>query len=258
MPVRDRWCHHVPAATAEVICGGERHRVSWRRGKLKFEDHDLSAERAMLAFGGETPECLQVLTLWRNVHSWAMSGELLQHMQSRLGPEVLLAPGDLRRVSDLSLLLTWEREWRRRRYFSDHGRILAEQLRQRAMPPLRDHLKYWMARHGSRRLSKVELELGRHNQPAVVRGHMDSVGVRASATLGVQWLVQVWARGLEVVDGALVLEVVEEQVHGTPEVARVRAVRWERQGAGVFPVAATALVQRLPAGEWRLEWEDQP
>ncbi|HET7487242.1 MAG TPA: hypothetical protein VFJ85_04890 [Acidimicrobiales bacterium] len=249
----------MPPATAEVVCGGARHRVSWRRGKLKFEDHDLSAERAMLAFGGEAPECLQVLTLWRNLHSWAMSTELLQHMQSRLGPGVLLAPGDLRRVSDLGLLLTWEREWRRRRYFSDHGRILTQQLRQRAMPPLREHLKYWMAELGSRRMSKVDLELARRGQPPALRGRMDSVGVRAHAVLGVQWLVEVWARGLATVDGALVLEVVEEQVRGTPEVAAVRAVRWERErGGGAVPEAVPALVQRLPAGEWRLEWDDQP
>lgn len=259
MPVRDRWCHHVPPATAEVLCGGERHRVSWRRGKLKLEDHDLAAERTMLAFGGETPACLQVLTLWRNLHSWAMSGELLQHMQSRLGSDALLAPGDLRRVSDLGLLLTWEREWRRRRYFSDHGRILTEQLRQRAMPPLREHLRHWMAVHGSRRLSKVELELGRKGHPAALRGAMDPVGVRASATLGVQWLVQVGARNLDLVDGAFVLEVVDERVSGTPEMARVRAVRWEAERPGhALPVAAPALVQRLPAGDWRLEWEPDP
>ena len=259
MPVRDRWCHHVPPATAVVPCSGEQHRVSWRRGKLKLEDHDLGAERTMLAFGGETPACLQVVTLWRNLHSWAMSGQLLQQMQARLGPDVLLAPGDLRRVSDLGLLLTWEREWRRSAYYSDHGRLLAEQLRARAMAPLREHLKSWMARNGSRRISKLDLELGRHGQPSSLRGQMDSVGVRATATLGVRWLVEVWARGLDVVDGAFVVEVTGEQVRSVPEMARVRAVRWEQQAAGwAAPVAARALVQRLPEGDWRLEWESEP
>ena len=256
MPVRDRWCHHVPAVSAEVACSGQKHRISWRRGKLKLEDHDLSAERTMMAFGGETPACLQTLTLWRNLHSWAMSSQLLQQMQSRLGPEVLLAPGDLRRVSELGLLLTWEREWRRRRYYSDHGRILYEQLKARALPPLREHLRYWMAQHGSRRISKLDLELARHNQPALIRGQMDTVGVRATAVLGVRWIVEVWARGLEVVDGALVLEVTDEQVHTVPEMARVQAVRWEQlRDRWAEPVVAPALVQRLADGDWRLEWE---
>lgn len=259
MPVRDRWCHHVPPATALVACGGEQHRVTWRRGKLKVEDHDLGAERTMLAFGGETPPCLQVITLWRNLHSWAMSGQLLKQMQARLGPEVLLAPGELRRVSDLGLLLTWEREWRRSSYYSEHGRLLEEQLRARALAPLREHLKWWLGHNGSRRISKLDLDLGRRGQPAVLRGQMDSVGVRAAATLGVRWLVQVWARGLEVVDGAFVLEVAQERVHDIPEVARVRAVRWDPlPGGGWGPVAAPALVQRVGEGDWRLEWEPLP
>lgn len=257
--MRDRWCHHVPSATAIVACSGEEHRVSWQRGKLKIRDHDLAAERTMLAFGGDTPACLQVMTLWRNLHSWAMSGQLLQQMQSRLGPDVLLAPGDLRRVSDLSLLLTWEREWRRSAYYSDHGRLLYEQLRARAMAPLREHLKSWLASNGSRRISKLDLELGRPGQPASVRGQMDSVGVRANATLGVRWLVEVWARGLDVVDGAFVLEVAGEPVRSVPEVVRVHAVRWDPHDAGWWaPVVAPALVQRLPAGDWRLEWESEP
>lgn len=259
MPVRDRWCHHVPSASAEVACSGQKHRITWRRGKLKLEHHDLSAERTMLAFGGETPACLQMLTLWRNLHSWAMSSSLLQEMQSRLGPEVLLAPGDLRRVSELGLLLTWEREWRRRRYYSEHGRILYDQLKTRAMPPLREHLRHWMAELGSRRISKLDLELARHGQPALIRGQMDSVGVRATAVLGVRWIVEVWARGLEVVDGALVLEVTDERVHTVAEMARVQAVRWERVREGwAEPVVAPALVQRLADGDWRLEWETPP
>lgn len=239
-----------------VACSGEQHRLSWRRGKLKIEDHDLAAERTMQAFGGETPPCLQAVTLWRNLHSWAMSGQLLQQMQSRLGPEVLLAPGDLRRVSDLGLLLTWEREWRRSRYYSEHGRILSEQLKARAIPALREHLRLAMAEHGSRRLSKLDLELGRHGQPAVFRGQMDTVGARVSATLGVRWLVQVAAREIEVVDGAFVLDVTDEKILGEPETARVRAVRWENQPAGwAAPVANLATVRLGIDGQHHLEWD---
>ena len=256
MPTKARWCHQVEPATAVVACSGERHRVTWRRGKLKLEDHDLSAERTMLAFGGDTPACLQVLQLWRNLHSWAMSAELLHQMQARLGPDVLLAPGDLKRVHDLGLLLTWERAWRRSAYFSDHGRLLHEQIRARAMAPLRQHLRWWMPRHGCRRISSVAIEVLRRGQRPAIHGQMDSVGVRATAVLGAGWLVQVWARGLDVVEGGFVLEVVEDDVDGVPGLARVRAARWEEQGPGwVAPVSAPALVQRKPGGEWSLEWE---
>lgn len=257
--MRDRWCHHVPPATAVVACNGEQHQVSWRRGKLKVEDHDLAAERTMLAFGGDTPACLQVVTLWRNLHVWAMSGQLLKQMQSRLGPDVLLAPGDLRRVSDLGLLLSWEREWRRSAYFSEHGRLLEEQLRAQATEPLREHLRRAMAEHGSRRISKLELELGRRGRPDALRGQMDSVGVRASATLGVGWMVHVLARGLAVADGAFVVEVVDERLGAGEESALVRAVRWERQAGGTaLPVTARALARRQADGTWRLDWETGP
>ena len=261
MPVRDRWCHHVAPATAEVMCNGEPHRVTWRRGKLKLEDHDLAAERTMLAFGGETPACLQALQLWRNLHSWAMSGQLLQQMQSRLGPGGLLVPGDLQRVHELGLLLTWDRAWRHSRYFSDHGRLLDEQLRQRALPALRQHLRHWMPQYGCRRISGIELKVLRGGQQPGVHGQMDTIGVRVTAILGARWLVEVWARGLELVDDAFVLEIVDEAVDAdaSPGTARVRAVRWETQPAGwVAPVGAPALLQPRPDGGWSLQWEASP
>ncbi|MDP9388797.1 MAG: hypothetical protein M3Q48_13020 [Actinomycetota bacterium] len=245
----------MPPATALVACGGEQHRVSWRRGKLKLEDHDLAAERTMLAFGGETPACLHVLQLWRNLHSWAMSTELLRQMQSRLGPDVLLAPGDLARVHRLGLLLTWERAWRRSAYFSDHGRLLDEELRESALPPLRQHLRWWMERRGCRRIASLELRVLRGGQEPGLRGEMDAVSARATAGLGAGWLVGVWARGLAVVDGAFVLEVTDDEA-GQGGVV-VRAVRWEGQPSGrASAVTAEAVVEPGPDGGWRLHWRE--
>lgn len=259
MPVRDRWCHHVPPATAVVPCGGEEHRISWRRGKLKIEDHDLAAERTMLAFGGEKPACLQALQLWRNLHSWEMSGQLFQQMQARLGPGALLVPGDLRRVHELGLLLTWDRAWRRSRYFSDHGRLLTEFLEQRARPAVKRHLRHWMPQFGCRRLANLDLKVLRGDQQEGVYGQIDSIGARVTAVLGARWSVTVCGRGLELVDGALVLEVVDSDVEGDPGAARVRAVRWERQPAGwAAPVSGPALVRPTVDGGWALEWEAAP
>ena len=51
MPPADRWYQHVPAATAVIPCEGEQHRVTWRWGKFKLDDHDLGSERAMLVLG---------------------------------------------------------------------------------------------------------------------------------------------------------------------------------------------------------------
>jgi hypothetical protein len=258
--VRDRWCHHVPPATATVPCGGEVHRISWVRGKLKIEDHDLAAERTMLAFGGEKPACLQALQLWRNLHSWAMSGQLLQQMQSRLGPGGLLVPGDLQRVHELGLLLTWDRAWRHSRYFSDHGRLLRELLEQRAVPAVEAHLRRWMPEFGCRRLSGIELKVLRAGQSEGLHGQMDSIGARVTAILGARWLTRVAARGLEHVDGAFVLEVTRKEIAGDHGAVAVRAVRWERQPAGwAAPVGAPAVARPTPdGGGWSLEWDGGP
>lgn len=242
-----------------VACNGEEHRVTWQRGKLKLEDHDLAAEHTMLAFGGEKPACLQALQLWRNLHTWAMSGQLFQQMHSRLGPGALLVPGDLQRVHELGLLLTWDRAWRRSAHFSDHGRLLEEHLRERAVPPLKTHLHHWMPEHGCRRIAGIELKPLRKGQSAGIHGQMDTAGARVTAILGARWLVEVAARGLAEVNGAFVLEVTEEDAGGEAGAVRVRAVRWERQPAGwAAPVFAPAVVRPAAGAGLNLEWEAAP
>lgn len=64
---RRRWCDGLPAATAEIACGGQRHRITWRRGKLVLEDHDVLAERSLTALGSEPPLCVEILDAWRRV-----------------------------------------------------------------------------------------------------------------------------------------------------------------------------------------------
>ena len=251
-PRRDRWCHHVEAAEAVIDCTGERHRVVWRRGKLILVDHDLAAEDAMMALGGEMPACVKALRLWRNLHTWAMGTEIFTQLQSRLGDDALLGPGELAAAHQLGLVLTWERAWRRGSYYTDHERLLATVLRAKAQGPLREHLRHWMKLHGSRRISGTAIEVARSAASADVTGDMDSVGVRATVALPARWLVEVWARGLPVVDGTFVLG-----VEPTSEATRlqVTAVAWEPHPtrSGHFgPVRMTATVDREPGGAWRL------
>ena len=70
---RPAWYEGVPPVTVEVVCGGQAHRLSWRRGKLVLEDHDLSGELALVALGGGSCACLDFLRVWaqgsRDLHS---------------------------------------------------------------------------------------------------------------------------------------------------------------------------------------------
>lgn len=247
----------MPAATATVRCNDEDHRVTWRRGKLALDDHDLASEATAMALGGERPPCLQVLQLWRNLHGWAMSADIFRAMSARLGPDSLLAPGPLRSVHELGLILTWERRWQLMAFFSDHERLLEEQVRGRALDPLRQHVEHWRRRSGSRRISSLQVAVQRPGRPATLVGTMDSVSATATARLGAAWVVGVWARGLAVVDGAFVLALEADQGDASPAAPRVRAVRWEG-GAdrGFAPVTRAARVSRGAAGGWRLAWED--
>ncbi|HUR17917.1 MAG TPA: hypothetical protein VMZ51_03145 [Acidimicrobiales bacterium] len=248
-----RWCDHIKPATALVACSGTEHRVTWRKGKVVLEDHDIGAERTMLAFGGELPECLKVLQLWRNLHSWAMSIELFRQVQSSLGPSALLAPGDLALRNQLGLMLTWDRAWRRGAYLSEHGRLLHDHIRPEVLVLLREHLKFWMAEHGCRRISSAALEVP-PKAGASLQGQMDTVGVRASVSLGARWVVEVWGPGIALVDGGFVLDVLGRARHGAAVL--VRAARWDEAEPGIFrPVAAPARVRRDAGGEWRLSWE---
>ena len=77
-PAAQRWCHDLPAATAQIECGGHQHRITWRRGKLVLEDHDVLAERSLVALGSEPPTCVQVLDAWRRVRGTDVLYEFLR------------------------------------------------------------------------------------------------------------------------------------------------------------------------------------
>ena len=251
-----RWCDHVAPATALVPCSGEQHRITWRRGKVVLEAHDLTAEETMLAFGGQPCACVQALRLWRNLHSWSMSGQLFQQMTARLGADTVLAPGALGAVHELGLLLTWERMWRRSAYFSDHERLLREQLLKRAVDPLRRHVAYWKNRVGSRRTPVVDVQAQRPGRPGLLSGSMDAVGGRVTASLGTAWVLRVWARGLAVVDGAFVVEMVDDV--SEPDSPEVRAARWEEQGADVHTAVVRPARVRSAGEGWDLTWSEDP
>lgn len=236
-----------------VACSGEQHRLSWRWGSVVVEDHDLAAERAMRALGAETPACLRILKQWRDLHTWATSTELFAQMRGRLGPERLLAPGALGTAHELCLLLTWERAWRGSSYTGGgHERMLSEHLQARALEPLRRHVEWWADRFGAGPAPNVEVELVRPGRSPRMTGGIDRFAVRAKASLGVGWVLNVWSRGLALVDGALVLDLVPSTTG-----LGARAVRWEAHPDGMArPVTAAARLGRSPDGAWRLRWDE--
>jgi hypothetical protein len=72
-----RWYEGLADVTAELPCGGQPHRIVWRRGKLVLADHDLLAERTLMALGSEPPLCVEVLDAWCRLRGPDLLPEIL-------------------------------------------------------------------------------------------------------------------------------------------------------------------------------------
>lgn len=254
MPRKLRWYDAIPEATATVNCGGEDHTVVWRRGKVVLQAHDLSAERTMLIFGGELCHCMKVLEMW--VEQFRMPPDLFAQMPSWLGESAYLVPTELALPRRMAMVLSWERLWRKESWLrSKQADLLAAELKDKAMAPLRQHVNAWKPKTGARVVSGCQVALVPTPQEPGVEGTTDRVAMRVTARLHGRWVVDVCARGIAVVDDAFVVELAQAV---SLDELRVRAVRWEPNGPGTWAtVNAPAHVWRDAGtgGEWRLTWD---
>ena len=86
-----RWFDGLSPVTAKIRCGGQQHSITWRRGKLVLEDHDLLAERSLTALGSEPPVCMQVLHAWRRMRNPELLYGLLLR-ENAVSPEEVAVP----------------------------------------------------------------------------------------------------------------------------------------------------------------------
>lgn len=350
-PRLSHWWAGVAPVTVEVACGEELHRISWRRGKLVLEDHDLAAEQAFAALGGEACLCLEVLRAWRQGpderevlwywdapagsqpdigalltelragHQWirsvmgsggsrrvtarvglsnapattgptaagpvppagapqpmgvvrfhqrvpliggqAPAGGVPQEVLDRLRAQqaavwrrALLSalPQELRDRLGLAAIVRAQRHQADRNWTASRTEDLQTALAGRAVPAVEGCMRAWRGRlHRGHRVT-VECWLIRHDETPSVYGLVDDSGGWAAVSLPLGWLVQVWARGLALVDGCLVLELRDSWNPFGP--LPVIAARWERTiPDGSTPVIEPALLVRTADGGWRLRWK---
>jgi hypothetical protein len=248
----NRWYDAIPEAIATIDCGGESHAVAWRRGKLVLLAHDLDAERTMLIFGGELCQCMKVLEMW--VEQFRMPPDLFAQMPSWLGESAFLVPAELAVPRRMAMVLSWERLWRKESWLhSKQADLLAAELKDKALAPLRQHVNAWKPKTGARVVSGCQVALVPTPQPPGVEGATDRVAMRAIARLHGRWLVDICARGIAVVDDAFVVEL-EEAV--SLDDLKVHAVRWEPKGNGTWATVVAPAHVRRDAGEWHLTWDD--
>jgi hypothetical protein len=175
---------------ALVACQGVEHLVVWRRGALALVHHDLAAEEALAAFGGEPPRCLEVVRAWRAglvdaapppsvfFSSGAKGRAPVAHVVRRgAGPAL---PEPLRRTRQLTIQLGRSLSW-----------TLRGEVGARAYAPLAS------LRVPGRDLAVV----GGLEGPA-----LGTIRDQHLLTLPVRWLTHVWARQMEVADGCFVAD----------------------------------------------------
>ena len=256
MPRKPRWYDVIPEATAVVDCGGAEHRVTWRRGRMVLLAHDLTAERAMLAFGGELCPCMRVLEMW--VEQFHMPADLFGKMPSWLGENAFLVPPELALPRQMGMVLSWERLWRFESWLpTKQAKLLSDELKDKALAPFRQHVNAWKVKTGARVVSGCQVALLPTSQPPAVEGSTDRVAMRAVARLHGRWLVDIWPKGIAVVDDAFVVDLVKAR---SLDDLAVLATRWEQNDAGTWTAAvAPAWVWREPGsdGSWQLSWEEK-
>jgi hypothetical protein len=75
--VTRRWYRGLPRVRVDIDCTSRPHHVSWKRGRLAVEDHDVAAELAVEALGGDRPPCVALYSTWRELCSSSTSAEAL-------------------------------------------------------------------------------------------------------------------------------------------------------------------------------------
>ncbi|MGH9125072.1 MAG: hypothetical protein ACRDZ8_10160 [Acidimicrobiales bacterium] len=243
-----RWYDYLPPVTATIPCGNRQHRITWQRGKLVLNDHDLSAERAMIALGGQACPCMQVLTMWRD--QWSMLPDMIRKTDW-LGDRAYLMPAALAHPRQLAAYRNWDRSWRKNAYTTKHATLFNADIIEQATPGLKKLAFAGLGGDPPAGKPKVSASLVRPEERPSVSGSVIRGQMTVTARLGVAWLVRVSARGVALVDDAFVLEVLEDGWSSS----LVRATRWKEDGSETRRlITGTAHLSGDPDGSLSLAW----
>lgn len=190
-------------------------------------------------------------SVWRSVER-RVATELERERRIWESSLVDSLPAALRRAFAASVIVRLNRHWRDEEYRRLHGRYLERMLTAIPNDLLEDSARRWRRRVKPQTIFRIESRLLPFGEPAICTASVGAAGALASLSLPLSWFVDVWARGIPLVDDCFVLG-----LDGTPDERslRVVAVRWEREPSGASkPVQAPAIVTRRCSDEWSLHW----
>lgn len=245
------WYARRTAVRAEVDCAGGRHRVTWRRGRLVLEDHDLAAEQALHGLGGEKTACVEVLEEWRALNARAALEELPRLLwPARPRGETSAIPEALRVVAGLAAIVRCERHWDDADFPENARRVVATELNRCFESAVRSSLAFVRDGRANVRV-RARTEMVAASEPASISVEVSPARreVRMAAALPITWLLEVWGRGIASVDGRVVVEAAE---HTADRIAAA-AIHWD----GGTPHLATVWLVRSDEG-WHAHPADPP
>ena len=234
------WYRRVPWLDVLVDCGGVQHTVRWRRGRLVLLDHDVAAERAVAALGGDPCACVGVLDVWRRACE-AASGRA--HRRA--------LPEDLRPTAALCRMVTAERRWadpalrvERRAFADDLVRNFRASLAKSLAPSQPDS--------GYTRRIDLEVRAVAAGAPLQLEAESWPGRVRLRVELALAWLVQVDSVGLANVEDLVVLGVLDSDHQAG--LLGVLTLRWQTPSPQLtVPVVEPHWVRRsAPDGAWQV------
>lgn len=233
------WHQSLPPAEASVPCGEGTHTIRWEAGRLTLPDHpDAEAELVLGALGGDRPACLSLAETW-DAHAGdlavlaagprsaddrvTVSRELAVRYRDQdpaaagilglmaLGPEFQF------RLSG-AVAAAWaggERAGQR----AEHRPELAAALTGRFAPAAAE----WLG------IDAEGVTVAPHEGPGWGTLGLTGDG-RLTGALPVEWLAGVWACGLALAGGHLVVSVTE------PGYPRARVLALPEPGAAPVPL----------------------
>lgn len=221
--------------TGQVRCSGRMHRISIpTKGPIKLHNHtraELVAERIMIALGGQPCRCIQVLNAWRTrdktkIPSWAT--ELFDRLRAPININRILLRKLLWRTDPLT---TPMRERVQRRL----SKLMISSIRSCTYPAI-DIIS----------ICAVALSLPPDAIPMVAK-----IKNVTHVQLGLlRWYNEVYKKGLAIVDGVFVLDVLSETETGY----KVLAVCQNTQRT---VMAACVQVTTDSAGQKTLEFQQK-
>lgn len=248
------WHDRVAPVTFDIDCEGRRHSISWHAGALVLDDHpDPEAERALVALGGTTPRCVEVLDLWDHavddggfLEEWAphLDADHRRRWWLRTALDRLRAEGVQDFLYDLprdraavmaQAVITLPHElldraagavidradragWEVEPSLVTHA---AEAVRLRLRRSFVASLHGTVGQARSAALVPFRCRIGLGVSPTA-EGRLAGRGSQVVATVRPSWLSRVWARGVAVYEGRLTLDA--EEVAG---IVTLRQLHWD-------------------------------